>query len=147
MAGNPVGVEGLAELRRALGQIGGRPLQKNLRTKFVKIGQEVAADARGHVPVGPDRKNKKGGSARASIKAGVSGNNAYVQGGKAKVPYFGWLDFGGTLKPVGGRHNKIERPKVKGGRYLYPAIGRKRGRITQAAAQALEDTGRELGLH
>lgn len=140
MAGDPVGVEGLAELRRALKQIGGAPLQKNLRARFVKVGEEVAADARSRMP-------EKSGKAKGSVKAGVSGNNAYVKGGQKTVPYFGWLDFGGTLKPVGERRNTIKRARVKGGRYLYPAIGRKRGRIVEAAVQALEDTGRELGLH
>ena len=90
---------------------------------------------------------EKTGRAKGAVKAGVSGNNAYVQTGSRAVPWGPWLDFGGTLKPTGGRHNTIRRPRVKGGRYLYPAIGRKRQRITEAAAQALEDTGRELGLH
>jgi hypothetical protein len=142
-----VAVEGLAELRRALKDIGGLPLQKNLRAKFLKVGEEIAADAREHVPVGPKKKNRPGGQARASVKAGVSGNNAYVQEGKKSVPYMGWLDFGGVLKPTGKRKNTIKRPRIKGGRYLYPAIGRKRDRITEAAQQALEETGRELGLH
>ena len=39
----------------------------------------------------------KSGRARASVKSGVSGNNAYVQSGKKAVPYVGWLDFGGVL--------------------------------------------------
>lgn len=145
MNGNPVGVEGLAELRRALGQIGGLPLQKKLRARFLAVGEEIVADARQYVPV--STKDKKAGHVRDSLRAGVSGNNAYVQGGKASVPYYGWLEYGGVLKPVGGRHNTIKRPRIKGGRYLYPAIGRKRERINEAAAQALEDTGRELGLH
>lgn len=139
MSGNPVGVEGLAELRRALGQIGGAPLQKNLRARFLVVGQEVAADARAHMP-------EKTGRAKGSVKAGVSGNNAYVQGGRKTVPWYGWLDFGGVLKPVGGRKNTIKRIRIKGGRYLYPAIGRKRNHITAAAEKALEDTGRELGF-
>lgn len=140
MAGNPVGVEGLAELRRALKDIGGPALQKNLRVKFLKVGEEVAADARSRMP-------EKTGRAKAAVRAGVSGNNAYVQtGNKTTAPHGAWLDFGGVLKPVGGRHNTIRRARVKGGRYLYPAIGRKRERITEAAAQALDDTGRELGL-
>jgi hypothetical protein len=134
-----VHVEGLAELRRALKDIGGLPLQKQLRGRFKQIGDEVAAEVRTRVPV-------RTGRARASVKSGVSGNKAYVQEGKATVPYMGWLDFGGTLKPVGGRKNTQVRPRPKGGRYLYPVINAKRGDITAAAAKAFEDTARDLGL-
>lgn len=134
-----VKVEGLAELRRALKDIGGAPLQKQLRAKFLKVGEVVAEDARRRVPV-------KTGRARASIKAGVNANRAYVQEGKASVPYMGWLDFGGTLKPVGGRKNTIVRARPKGGRFLYPAINANTDRIVAGAVKAFEDTARDLGL-
>lgn len=135
-----VRVEGLAELRKALGDIGGKPLQKHFRTRMLHVGETVVAPAvRAKMPV-------KTGRARASVKAGVSGNKAYVQEGKATVPYLGWLDFGGTLKPVGGRKNTIVRARPKGGRYLYPTIREKQGQIVDAAAGAFDDTARELGL-
>jgi hypothetical protein len=135
-----VRVEGLAELRKSLGDIGGKPLQKHFRNRMLKVGESVVAPAiREKIPV-------KTGRSRASIKAGVSGNKAYVQGGKATVPWFGWLDFGGTLKPVGGRKNTIVRARPKGGRYIYPTIHEKQPQIVEAAADAFDDTARELGL-
>src|SRR5687768_4345918 len=126
MAGEAIRVEGLKELRQALGQIGGPPLQKNLRSRFKKVGDEVAADIRPTVPA-------KSGRARQSLRSGVSGNKAYIQAGGTAAPYFGWLDWGGDLKPTGGRKNTIRRQRRPGGRYIYPGIDRKRGRIEEAA--------------
>lgn len=133
-----VSVEGLAELRKALGQID-KQLPKKLRNHLKVVADHVADQSRARVPV-------KTGRARASVKSGVSGNRAYVQEGKATVPYMGWLDFGGTLKPVGGRKNTIVRARPKGGRYLYPVIEQNKDRIAAEAAKAFEETARDLGL-
>lgn len=139
-SGGAVSVEGLTELRKALGQIGGRPLQKNFRLRMIKVGDAVLVPAvRVKMPV-------KSGRTRASVKAGASGNTAYVQEGGPRAPHVGWLDWGGVLKPTGGRHNTIRRERVPGGRYLRPTIREKQGQIVEAAAGAFEDTARELGL-
>lgn len=133
-----VSVDGLAELRKSLGQID-KTLPKHLRTRLKAVADEVADVSRSRVPV-------KTGRARASVKSGVSGNRAYVQEGKATVPYMGWLDFGGTLKPVGRRKNTIVRARPRGGRFLYPVIAQMQPQITAGAEKAFEDTARELGL-
>lgn len=138
VSGYAVSVEGLAELRRALGKIDGE-LPKVLRAKLIPIGKRIADRARGMVPV-------RSGRAAASVRSGVSGNRAYVQGGKASVPYYGWLDYGGTLRPSGGRRNTITRPKIAGGRYLFPAIEAMASQTARAAADAFEDTARQAGL-
>jgi hypothetical protein len=139
-SGGAVSVEGLAELRKALGDIGGKPLQKNFRKRMVKVGDDVLVPAvQAKMPV-------KTGRARRTVKAGASGNTAYVQEGSPSVPYPKWLDFGGVLKPTGGRRNTISRPNVNGGRYLHPTVREKRGAIANAAGDAFEDTARELGL-
>lgn len=135
-----VRVEGLAELRKSLGQIGGKPLQKNFRGRMVKVGQTVLVpEIKAAMPV-------KTGRARSTVKAGASGNTAYVQEGSNAVPYPAWLDDGGVLKPTGGRRNTITRARVPGGRYVYPTIRRNQDRIVSEAAEAFEDTARELGL-
>lgn len=133
-----VSVEGLAELRRALGRVSPE-LPKTLRAKLKPIGDRIAGRARSKMP-------KRTGRAAGSVKSGVSGNRAYVQIGKASVPYAAWLDFGGTLHPVGGRHGTQRRPMIPGGRYLYPAIGEMAPQTLQAAVEAFEDAARSAGL-
>jgi hypothetical protein len=133
-----VHVEGLKELRHALGQVD-KQLPKNLRVRLKAIGDRVAAATRAKMPHGTGR-------AASSVKAGVSGNTAYVQEGKSAVPYVGWLDFGGVLAPSGGRRGTQNRPKVKGGRYLYPTVHEMRPETERQAAEAFDETARELGL-
>lgn len=134
-----VRVEGLAELRRALGGID-KALPKHLAKRLKAVGERVAANARGRMP-------SRSGRARSSVKAGTSGNTAHVQGGRKAIPYYGWLDFGGTLRPTGGRRNTQRRPKLKKGRYLYPAIDAMGPQIKSGASDAFSDTKRQLGLH
>ena len=133
-----VHVEGLKELRAALGQVD-KQLPKNLRGKLKVIGDKVAVKTRAKMP-------HRTGRAASSVKAGVSGNTAYVQEGKSAVPYVGWLDYGGRLSPSGRRHNTQARPRVKGGRYLYPTIHEMQPETERAAAEAFDETARELGL-
>lgn len=138
VSGDAVHVEGLAELRRALGGID-KSLPKRLRAKLVPIGKRVADRARSKMP-------KRTGRAAGSVSSGVSGNNVYVSTGKASVPYAAWLDFGGTLRPSGRRYNTQRRPLIPEGRYLYPAIKSSALETERSALAAFEDTARELGL-
>ena len=130
-----VQLDGLKAFRRALGKI--EPaLQKELRGEFLKIGERVAAGARARVPQG------KTGKARGSIRAGVSGNNAYVQGGKSTVPYYGWLDFG-TRTPQKGNPRHVGPWRRSGvgperGRFIYPSIDDNKQYIEQQGAEAME---------
>lgn len=139
MAGAPVRIEGLAELRRSLNKVD-KTLSKNLRREFVSIGRRVAADARASVPV-------RTGRARASIRAGMSGNTAYVAGGKKSVPYYGWLDFG-SRQPLSGRPRRVGPWKGTGrgprdGRFIRPAVEKNRAMIDRAARAAMEQAKRE----
>jgi hypothetical protein len=133
-----VHVEHLAQFRKALGAVD-PALPKNLRAKLVPIGKRIAERARQRMPV-------RSGRAARSVSSGVSGNRAYVSIGKASAPYAPWLDFGGTLRPTGGRRNTIVRSKVQGGRYLYPAIEAMRPETEKAASQAFTEAAREAGL-
>ena len=134
-----VEVIGLKEFRRDLRKID-PALQKTLRAELVDIGKVIAEDAKADVPV-------RSGRARDSIKAGMSGNNAYIQGGKATVPYYAWLDFGGVLRPTGGRTNTQVRDFRKDGRYIYPAIDRARPMILDRAEKAFQNAAREALGH
>lgn len=84
---------------------------------------------------------RKSGYAQFTIKARSGGNTLYVlAGGKSSVaPYFGWLDFGGTLKGLGrGRNQTISRPIIKRGRYVYPGILETQTQLVEAAGRAVD---------
>jgi len=129
-----VQIDGLKALRAGLRKIDPQ-LQKDLRNDLLPVAHRVAADAAGRVP-------SKSGRAAASVRGGVSGNNAYVQGGRKTVPYFGWLDFGsrspkaGNPRSVGPWAGTGAGPKR--GRFLYPAIDAKREDIETTAADAID---------
>lgn len=85
----------------------------------------------------PTKSNK----ARFTVRARAGGNTLYVMaGGKGSAaPYYGWLDFGGTLKNRGpGRNQTISRPIIKKGRYVYPGILETQNRLVEAAGKAVD---------
>lgn len=143
-------VTGLKELRAALKQI--EPdLLPVMRDKLKAAGEVIAADARHQVPVGREGQRKKGralrpGAARDSIRITAGGNSVYLIGGRASVPYFGWLDFGGKLGPKGKRYNTQLRRVIKGGRYLYPAIARHSQDLANAVGKAFDEVATKAGL-
>lgn len=129
-----VEVDGLKRLRAGLRKIDPE-LVKEFRQSLLPIANRVADAARGRVP-------SKSGRAAGSIRGGVSGNNAYVQGGKKAVPYFGWLDFG-SRDPKSGNPRSVGPWAGTGagparGRFIYPAIDDNRTNIEQAAVDAIE---------
>ena len=121
-------IEGLAAFRRDLKKIDDN-LTKELRDDLVLLSREIATEARALVPRG------KTGAAAESIRGGVSGNNAYVAGGKKSVPYYGWLDFG-TREPISGRPRSVGPWKKSGG---GPKLGRFIYRAIQANTRKIED--------
>ena len=129
-------IEGLKEFRKDLKRID-EELAKELRADLLVIAREIAREAAARVAV-----ISKTGKAAGSIRAGVSGNNAYVMGGKASVPYYGWLDFGGR-NAISGRPRSVGPWKGSGpgperGRFIYPTIVRNRREIEQKAQQAFD---------
>lgn len=133
--GAEVRVDGIKRIRAGLRKIDPE-LVKELRGRFLGISQTVASTARGKIPA-------RSGRAAASIRGGVSGNNAYVQGGKKTVPYFGWLDFG-SRTPQSGRPRSVGPWAASGvgparGRYIYPAIDQHRDDIEREAVKAMND--------
>lgn len=128
-------VDGLADLRRALNRMENLEAASDLRHGLKRAADEVAQEAKGHVPV-------RSGAARDSLRATSGGNRAYVVGGRAKVPYYGWLDFGGRI----GRDKAVRRPFVQGGRYMYPAYSANASGIQNALADALVELATSNGL-
>lgn len=109
-------------------------LQKELKGELAKAAGIVANAAKGKVP-------SKSGRAAGSIRSGGTAKGAYVAGGKASVPYYGWLDFG-TRSPISGRPLKVGPWAGSGkgplkGRFLYPAIAEKRPEVELAVRAAI----------
>ena len=132
--GAGVYVSNLAEVRKYL---------RKIHPDLVPVLREdlKAAIIQNTLPAIMRKVPKKSGYAQFTINARAGGNTLYVQaGGKSSVaPYFGWLDFGGTLKGLGrGRNQTITRPIIKRGRYVYPGILETQQRLVEAAGQAVD---------
>lgn len=136
-------VEGLAELRRALRNAEDAEGLRELRDGLRNAAEVVARDARGRVP-------SRTGRTRGSVRAGVSGNRAFVIGGKARIPHYGWLDFGtrnarsGNPRSVGPWAGSGKGPR--GGRFIYQAIEAKDRQIAEAVEQAINRALDRLGF-
>lgn len=132
----PIKIEGLREFQRALKEVDGES-QKQLRVVLNQVAETVAQGAARRVP-------RKSGRAAASLRTASSQREARVQGGGARVPYYGWLDFGGTR--TGRAGGRSYRPFVKSGRYMYPTIAANTDTLAKALSDALARVARDAGL-
>lgn len=137
-AGNAISVDGLTQFRNAVKNLD-KDVAKQFRKDLKSVAEVVAADARSRMPVVT-------GAAQASVKASTSGSYVQVRGGGDSAPYYPWLDFGGLLRPTGGRRNYIKRTHLKKGRYLYPTIDEHRAELVTKAEQAVRTAARSAGL-
>lgn len=154
MPGAEIHATGLRELRAAIRRVD-KSLLPELREELKDAVNIVSRDVAASVP-------KKTGRAAASVRATSSGNTIFLKAGGARVPYFGWLDFGGRLpdKSVPGRNamdggslmhpvkrvKGANRPKLRDGRYIYPAIRRNTPQLVDAAGDAVEKAARKAGF-
>lgn len=143
MVGPGVEIEGLAEFRRALKKVN-QDLPKDMRaTMRREVADPVAMRVRAKVPVGPG----KGGHWRDTIRGGATQRNAYVQWGRAKIPYAGWMEFGGQLPSKrSGKPARYVRRRVGRGYYVHPEVERARPLAGQAAQRALQQVMRRAQL-
>lgn len=133
-ATDPIHITGLVELQRALKALDGES-QKQLKVVLDQVATTVATGASRRVP-------RKTGRAAASLRAQSGQREAKVVGGSKKVPYYGWLDFGGRI----GKDKSVKRPFVTGGRYMYPAYSANRDSIQRALEASLQQLVRDAGL-
>ncbi len=138
ISSNAVKIDGLQQLHRALKEISPE-IRKQMVREFRGIASNVANDAR-------DRMPERSGTAKRSVRASTIGGGAAVRGGGTRAPYYGWLDFGGHLTKKGKRHNSQYREKLKEGRYIYPAISRRRDDIRKAAESAVHRAKKAAGF-
>jgi multidrug efflux pump subunit AcrA (membrane-fusion protein) len=129
-----VKVKGLRELQAAL-KATEDGAQKELRVALNRAAELVARGAARRVPT-------KTGRARASLRAQSSQREARVVGGSKKVPYYGWLEFGGRI----GKDRSVRRPFVQGGRYLWPSYAAQRAQVAQVIAGELDALMKRTGL-
>ena len=128
-----VEVEGLKELRSAL-----RNLEDKAPKELAKAGKQAA-----EVPIDTivARIPYRTGRTRRSVRAFGTQTSAGIRAGGAKSPHLGWLDFGG--KRPGDR---VARPRVKAGRYIYPGIKQDEDEIVDTYVDVLHGLLRSLGL-
>lgn len=131
-----VEIEGLKEFNKALRQMGG-DLPKGTRLAFNEAADLIVQKARPRV-------DRKTGRAGRSVKAASTRKFARVSGGGNRVPYYGWLDFGGRV----GRNRAIYRPYKGDGRFIYASYFplRDSGEFADILEAQLKDLGRRAGL-
>lgn len=134
LAADPIKIKGLREFQATLKAMDGEA-QKQLRGAMNRAADLVAADAKGDVP-------RRSGRAASSVRAQSSQREARVMGGSKKVPYYGWLDFGGRI----GKDKSVRRPFIQRGRYIYPAYVRQYPKVMETLGEALADVARSVGL-
>lgn len=130
----PVRIEGLRELQATLKALDGES-QKQIRVVLNEAAGIVVRGAQNRAPVVT-------GAYRKSIKAASGQREASVKAGGAKVPYAGFLDYGGRV----GKHKSVVRPFQRGGRYVYPAYYAQRENILAAIAAGLTRLVASVGL-
>lgn len=131
---DPLKVEGLVEFQRALRTVEDG-LQKELRVALNKAADIVVEAARPKIP-------RRSGRAAASVKAQSSQRAAKIIGGSKKVPYYGFIEFGGRV----GRDKSVSRPFVKSGRYILPAFAQHRQEVLDQVADGIRELAGRAGL-
>lgn len=135
METEPIRIEGLAAINRALRQIDAEA-PKGLRLAHNEAANIVVDTARPMMP-------SVTGRARASVKAKSTRTATRVSAGSKRAGYVPWLDYGGEGR-IKGRPPK--REFIKGGRYVYPAFHKKRDDVQRVLESGLLQVVAAAGL-
>lgn len=151
MAAKTIHVRGLKEVRKALRDVD-KTLGPELRKGLNEVAELVLDTARPLVP-------HRSGDARASLKAGSTETAVQIKAGGSKAPYWGWLDFGGTVGEgrvsagvskkraggaFGGSAGKQKRRYIPEGRYIYPTLRKRRDDIEEAFYDVIDRVTKDL---
>lgn len=133
-----ISVLGLKEFRREL-RAADAQLPRELRKVFNVASTVVRTDAAARVP-------KRSGALAGSIRARSTQSEGRVVMGKARVPYAGFIEFGGRVGKgrTGKGTGSVRRPFVPGGRYLYPAFLRHQVAVLAAMENGLRALQRTM---
>jgi hypothetical protein len=127
MAAPSVGVVGMSALRRDINQLTenqSSALYTQIKAAGKQAAEPVAAATRSSLP-------HDTGTISGTVRTSGTKTGAAVRMGSAKVPYAGWIEFGGN-RPDGS-----SREYVKDGRYLFPAARGLAARAAQTYSDAL----------
>ncbi len=127
-------VSGIADVQRALRAVSA-DFPKELRKANLAAAEKVRDTARSRAP-------RLTGRLAQSIASRADQRSASVKGGGARVPYFGFIDFGGSV----GRNNSVTRPFIRKGRIIYPAIDERRSEIFDSYEHDINALIRRAGL-
>lgn len=136
--GQGVNVRGLAELNRALKELGPE-VRNELKAANVEVGEMVATDAKGIA------QGLGGVAAKVapSIRATKTQNGAGVAFGGAAYPFVGGAEFGSyrykQFKPWRGNGSDA-------GYFVYPAIRQDSDEIAETYMERLDDLMRKYDL-
>jgi hypothetical protein len=130
----PIKIDGLRQFQAALKQMDGET-QKQLKVVLDDAARTVSTGAARRVP-------RRSGRAAASVRPRSSQREARVMGGSAKVPYYGFIDFGGRV----GRKKSVSRRFIAEGRYMYPTFHANRDSIYAALQKSLIQLAENAGL-
>ena len=134
MPEEPIHIEGLREFSQGLKRIDD-DMPKVLRLGLNSVAGVVVDEAQPRVA-------SRSGRARRSVRAKSTRTAVRVAGGGKRVPYYGWLDYGGKV----GRSRSVVRPFNKQGRYIYPAYYANRDKFDVMLEDALIDVARQAGM-
>lgn len=118
------------------------PLFKAIQAAGRAAADPVAAATRSALPTSTRSNVPAAGQLAASVRTSGTRTGAAVRMGSARVPWAGWVEFGGT------RHRPFEssRPFVKDGRYLFPAARSLAERSEQLYSSALSKVFATAGV-
>lgn len=114
-----VRVEGLRTFTKALKDVD-RELPKAVRLANNRVADIVVAGARPEIP-------SRTGRAKGTLKAQSTRAAVRVKAGSKRVPYYAWLDFGGST----GIGKSVKRPFYTAGRYIYPTYSANRDQVIE----------------
>lgn len=132
----PIEIEGLRAFGRDLKKLD-NDFPKLVRVALNQSAALVVKRARPKIPA-------RSGKAARSLKAKSTRTLVRVSAGSRRVPYYGWLDFGGRV----GRKRGIRRKFLKEGRYIYPAYRKLKasGEFAEVMEANLVDVARQAGI-
>lgn len=128
-------VEGMWEFRKALRAVD-TDLPKLLRKGLNTVAEQVADETASRVPV-------RSGALRDSIRPLSTQSEGRVVMGRARVPYAGWIEFGGTISPRG---TPMTRDFKREGRYLFVVADEFEPRIRRDSERLLAAFADRAGL-